>query len=539
MNDLHNEALASVFRYLLPEMVLGATACLVFLGGTIKSCRHLWGWVALGGLLAALLVLGVRPTYEFETLPKAQAATYGAPILVDALATLVRAIAICGGIVLALFSWNELPDRQVADHHGCLLVIVAGVCLTASANDLVMLFLALELISIPTYILLYLPRHDEASQEAALKYFLLSIFSSGLLLFGFSYLYGLTGTTNISALLHTLNTQATARDVPVIGQVALVMVIAGLGFRITAAPFHFYAPDVYQGAPTVGAAFLAFIPKVAGFVALVRVLGFVLPVGVSARGGLIGMGLSEQVPILLWFLAAITMFLGNILAILQDNIKRLLAYSSVAHAGYMLIALATAPYLAGTSNGPDGVVALLYYLVAYGVMTIGAFAVISYLSTSERPLENVDDLAGLSSSHPAIALLMTIFLLSLIGIPLTAGFTGKFLVFFGALNADQAKQELVPGDQAELFTILAFLGVINAAIGGWYYLRLVAVMYLRGSVKPMEVPSNRPALVTLGLCVFFTVGLSIPPGVNWLLEATRGAVGARAVPPGPLAAAQR
>jgi NADH-quinone oxidoreductase subunit N len=153
------------------------------------------------------------------------------------------------------------------------------------------------------------------------------------------------------------------------------------------------------------------------------------------------------------------------------------------------------------------------------------------LSTPERPVENVDDLAGLSTSHPAIALVMAVFLFSLIGIPLTAGFTGKFLIFFGALA--------VPGDPASLFTILAFLGVINAAIGGWYYLRLVAVMYLRGCVKPVEVPSNRPALVTLGLCVFFTVGLSIPPGVNWLLEATRGAVGPRAVPPGPLAAAQR
>src|SRR6202040_1568287 len=222
---------------------------------------------------------------------------------------------------------------------------------------------------------------------------------------------------------------------------------------------------VYQGAPTVGAALLAFLPKVAGFVALLRVLGFVMPEGVPARGGLIGMGLSDQVPVLFWFLAVITMFLGNILALWQDNIKRLLAYSSVAHAGYMMIALASAPYLAGISNGPDGVEALLYYLVAYGVMTIGAFAVISYLSSPERPLENVDDLAGLSRSHPGIALLMAIFLFSLIGIPLTAGFNGKFLVFFGALNADHARLEAFPGDQASLFTILAFLGVINAAIG--------------------------------------------------------------------------
>jgi NADH-quinone oxidoreductase subunit N len=526
MDNLHSAALTGVFRNLLPEIVLGAGACLLFLGGTFKSSRHLWGWTALGGLLVSLLACGVAPTYE----PSPQA-TFGNPVLFDSLTSLIRIIAIGGGIVLILFGWNEVPHSQAADHHACLLVIIAGVCLTAAANDLVMLFLALELISIPTYILLYLPRHDEAAQEAALKYFLLSIFSSALVLFGFSYLYGLAGTTNIAALLHTLNSQPSPRDIPAIAQVALIMVVAGLGFRITAAPFHFYAPDVYQGAPTVGAALLAFIPKLAGFVALLRVLGFVLPAGVPARGGLIGMGLSEQVPILFWFLAVITMFLGNILALLQDNVKRLLAYSSVAHAGYMLIAVASAPYLAGAGTGMDGVAALLFYLVAYGVTTIGAFAVVSYLSTLEHPLENVDDLAGLSRNHPVVALVMAVFLFSLIGIPLTAGFTGKFFVFFGALA--------VPGEPAYLFTVLAFLGVINAAIGGWYYLRVVAVMYLRGSVKPIEVPSNRPALITLALCVLFTVALSIPPGVNWLTEATRSVAGATHAPAGAVVAMER
>ena len=243
MNE-HGEALAGVFRHLLPEMILGVTACTLFIGGTFKTCRHLWATVALVGLVAALVAAGMAPAA-----PPSGEALFGNPVLFDALAALVRVIAIAGGITLVLLGWQELPDRQAADHHACLLITVAGVCLTALANDLVTLFLALELVSIPTYVMLYLPRHDEAAQEAALKYFLLSIFSSALLLFGFSYLYGLCGTTNISALLQTLNTQATGADVPVIGQVALVMVVAGLGFRITAAPFHFYAPDVYQGCP--------------------------------------------------------------------------------------------------------------------------------------------------------------------------------------------------------------------------------------------------------------------------------------------------
>jgi NADH-quinone oxidoreductase subunit N len=313
---------------------------------------------------------------------------------------------------------------------------------------------------------------------------------------------------------------------PAIALVALMLVVAGLGFRITAVPFHFYAPDVFQGTSLGGAALLSFVPKIAGFVALLRVLGFVLPVlpeGVLPPDGRVGLALSDQVPILLWFLAAVTMLLGNLLALLQDNLKRLLAYSSIAHAGYMLVALAVAPYLrqpGGDASGPDGLEALIYYLVAYGAMTLGAFAVITYLNTRERPVEEVDDLAGLWSSHPGIALLMVLFLFSLIGIPLTAGFTGKFLVLFGAMS--------VPLEgQATLFRVLAFIGVVNAAIGGWYYLRIIAVMYLRTPLRPLETKRAWPGLATLWICALLTIGLSIPPGADWLLSAARSAVGTK------------
>jgi NADH-quinone oxidoreductase subunit N len=341
------------------------------------------------------------------------------------------------------------------------------------------------------------------------------------LLFGFSYLYGITGTTNLHRLLGLLNGQESARALPALAPVALIMIVAGLGFRVTAAPFHFYAPDVYQGAPTVGAALLAYVPKIVGFAALVRVLGFVLPGDIAPRVR-IGEGLSEQVPILFWFLAALTMFWGNLLALMQDNLKRLLAYSSIAHAGYMLITLATAPYLREQSGGAagvggaDGVEALLYYLVAYGAMTLGAFAVLAYLSTAERPVETTDDLAGLSSSHPLVALLMAVFLFGLIGIPLTAGFTGKFLVFFGAMAVQTP-------DHAYLFWVLALLGVVNAAIGGWYYLRLIAVMYLRNPLEPLTPRRNLPGLATIVLCGVLTVGLSMPPASTWLLGVIRQA----------------
>jgi NADH-quinone oxidoreductase subunit N len=446
----------------------------------------------------------------------------------DSLSGLVKIVALVTGVALVLLTWDEVPEHHVSDCYGCLLIIVAGISLTGAANDLITLFLSLELISIPTYILLYLPKRDDAGQEAALKYFLLSVFSSALLLFGLSYLYGLVGTTNVAALIHTLHGTA-SKDMPVIALVALVLVLAGLGFRITAVPFHFYAPDVFQGTSLGGAALLSFVPKIAGFVVLLRVLGFVLPPvpeGIAMSHVRVGLALSDQVPILLWFLAAITMFLGNLLALWQDNLKRLLAYSSVAHAGYMLVALAVAPYLRRPGvvhAGPDGLEALLYYLVAYGAMTLGAFAVLAYLNRPGRPVETVDDLAGLSTSHPGIALLMVVFLFSLIGIPLTAGFTGKFLVFFGAMA--------VPLEgQGTLFRVLALFGVINAAIGGWYYLRIIAVMYLRTSLRPIEARRSWPGLSLLWLCALLTVGLSIPPGADWLLAAARSATNGPTTP---------
>jgi NADH-quinone oxidoreductase subunit N len=363
-------------------------------------------------------------------------------------------------------------------------------------------------ISIPTYVLLYLPRYDNAAQEAAMKYFLLSLFSSALLLFGFSYLYGLTGTTNLPAGLAALGDVEVGR-LPQTAQVVLVLVVAALGFRITAVPFHFYAPDVYQGTPTVAAALLAFIPKVAGFAALVRLLGY-LWIG---RNGTAGLALGEQVPMFFFILAAVTMSLGNLLALLQDNLKRLLAYSSVAHAGYMLIGLSVAPDLQGEGTA-GGVDAVLFYLVAYGAMTIGAFAVLAYLSTPRRPVDMIDDLAGLSSSHPGVALLMALFLFSLIGIPLTAGFTGKFILFFGAVAAPAPNHPW-------LFRVLALIGVINAAIGAWYYLRVVAVMYLRNPIKPLENTRSWPGLATVWICAGVTLVLGFYP--KSLLDVSRQA----------------
>ena len=494
--------LLKILGLLNPELALAAFACVVFLGGTFVAKKGLWGFVALAGFVAAfyLAMHGLDGPLGQDI--------FIAPIVIDSFATFIRYVALVSGMILLMLSWHELPDRHAADHHACLLILIAGLSLVGSANDLVTLFLALELISIPTYIMLYLPRHDRASQEASLKYFLLSIFSSAMLLFGFSYLYGIVGSTNLAVILDTLNSHAGRNEMPAATMIALVTIISGLSFRLTAVPFHFYAPDVYQGTANVSAALLAYVPKVAGAVGLLKILGFVIPGGVSSAVAasplkMIGVGLSDQVPLVFWILAVATMFIGNLMALRQEHVRRLLAYSSIAHAGYILVALAAAPYLRAVSNGPDGVEAVLYYLLAYGAMTVGAFGILAYLDGDDRRIDTLDDLAGLSKEHPRLAISLAIFLFSMVGIPFTAGFTGKFFIVFSAL----AMQE----QHAVLYRVLAVIMMLNAALGGWYYLRIVAALYFRNPIKPFPIRRSLPALATITACLLLTVGMSLPP----------------------------
>ncbi len=567
MNGDLFRALTGFVPYLVPEMILGAAACVLFLGGTLRANRHLWGSVALAALFAAGLVLMLRPLPHYGTLQAAQTVRYAAPVVFDSLALLLRAFSIVGGIILVLFCWNAAPEKRAADYHACLLLMVVGMGLSGAANELVTLFLALELTSIPTYLILYLGKGrssspssetrgggedgglDAPAQEAAMKYFFLSVFSSALTLFGSSYLYGLAGTTNLPGLAEAFRraSQAGAPEEwaavsPLLGlsMAALVMVVAGLGFRLTVFPFHFYAPDVYQGTTTANAAVLAFVPKVAGFAALVRVLGFVLPTLSPQEAFTAPLALpilSEHLPVLLWIMAAVTMTVGNVLGLLQDNLRRLLAYSSVAHAGYMLIGLAVAPRLLSAPDAlVDGVDAVFFYLAAYGAMTLGAFAVLEYLGTSGQPAETIDDLAGLSRTRPGMALLMVLFLFSLIGIPATAGFMGKFLLFAGALDVPANIEVAASLEQRKLFIALAVLAAINAAIGAWYYLRIAAGMYLREPPPGISAAVKRerswPVLAAVWLCAVLTLGIGVRPAP--LLQAVQTAVphGAETAPGG-------
>lgn len=509
MNPLSDPSLqltlTGVFRLVAPEIALVGTACVVFLFGAAFNRRWLWFVASLVGVVLAMILAGaVRTTApEMPTV---------APIIPDAAAAFVRWVALVSALVLLFLSWPEVDRTNAAEYYGCLLVAVAGVSLVGRANDLITLFLALELISIPTYVLLYLPARNRLNQEAAAKYFLLSIVSSAVLLFGFSYLYGLAGSTNLVVVVDTL-TKANAEALSPMALVGAVLAVAAIGFRLTVVPFHFYAPDVYEGAPAGVVAQLAVLPKVAGFAALVRLLGLV---GADARH--LPFDANTHLPLLLWILAVLTMTLGNVLALLQDNVRRMLAYSSVAHAGYMLIGVVIAcslPDAKGTPRtvggaagvlGPTigGIDALLVYLVAYGLMTFGAFAVILYLSTPERPVDAIDDLAGLSQSHPVSAATMAVFLFSLIGLPLTAGFAGKLLLFAGAFTA--------PADTASmrnLYQMLAVIAAINSAVGAYYYLRVVGVMYLRTPLRPLvgsrAVPTLLASVVMAGATLFFGV----------------------------------
>lgn len=512
-----DQTLQQVFRLAVPEAALVGVACLLFILSTLHATsRNAAGMLALVGL-------GLATVLHFAGSPAEGMVRTVAPLWPDNLSTFVRLTALATGALLVLFCWHECDDSRAADFQACLLVATAGFSLVGSANDLIVLFLALELISIPTYVMLYLPRSNETrAQEAAVKYFLLSVLSSALTLFGFSYLYGITGSTNISAIAQLLP-RLVPGDTSIAALIATVLVLAGLGFRVTAFPFHFYAPDVYQGGPTGAVAFLSFVPKLAGFAAILKLFSFVGDAHPVASEYV------KHVMMLLWILAAISMTAGNAMGLMQSNLRRMLAYSGVANAGYMLIGVAVLPaqaYRVSTDialvQGGD---AMLFYLIAYGAMTVGAFAILAYLDSPTRRVETVDDLAGLRETHPTCALLLGIFLLSLIGLPLTAGFVGKLLLFLGALSTP------AEAPMQEWFRVLAVVGAVNAAIAAYYYVRVLNAVFLRTSlVAPTPAVRLSPLLIVAIVCALVTVVFGIYPrplldACGWAYAAVRPMAG--------------
>ena len=508
--------------YLLPEILIMLTAIVMMTAGQfVRWPRRSWAAVA-----SVALCLGIGLV---AALPIAEPDIYSSVVAADAFSSFVRLGILLTGLILLGLAHDQVDDERAPEFFGALLLVHAGAMLVASANEMVFLFVGLELVSIPTYLLLYLSRKTEVTQEAAIKYFFLSVFSSALLLFGMAYLYGLTGISNLKALAYVVHWKGGAMQLPQpqFATVALVFVLAGLGFRIAAVPFHFYAPDVYQGSPTIVTAMLAWIPKVVGFAAIVRLLTPVF--GWEAVPGEVSnlARVSDKALWITWVLAVATMTLGNTVALAQDNLKRMLAYSSVAHAGYLLIGVAAA--LRNGAGGPESVLgadSLVYYLATYGVTTLGIFGVLLALDSRERPVETVDDLAGLGRTNPTAALILGVFFFSLAGIPPLAGFFGKFRIFQAALDAAH-------GADVWTFQTLTVIGVINAAIGAYVYLRPVWTMTFK---DPVGVPPKEHAGWPTVLAIFACAGLSLALGfLPGLSDATERSGAASIALPSPLA----
>jgi NADH-quinone oxidoreductase subunit N len=474
---------------LSPELLLILSACVLYLAGAFWGACRCWAWIAVGVVALAAVTLGTCAATA-KTEPAV------AVVVNDAMSTFVKGLSLLGGLLLVLVNWNASHQEHAAEYFASLLLVVAGMMLVGSANELVLLFVGLELVSIPSYLLLYLPRRDALAQEAAAKYFFLGIFSAALLLYGLALLYGATGTTNLggvhSAVVQVSRFLAARPGAPLPAPdlllVAAVLVLAGFGFKVAAVPFHFYAPDVYQGTTNALAALLAWAPKAAGFFGLLRVLVFAMP------------GLEEKAAWAAWVIAAATMTLGNLLGLLQDNLRRLLAYSSIAHAGYMMVGLGVGCLKDPGSIGTSASGNVLFYLATYATMTLGVFAVVIYLSSDQHPVETVDDLAGLSRTHPLLALVLAACLLSLTGIPLTAGFWGKLTVFSSAIASGHPR-----------YLWLAVIGVLNAAIASYYYLRIIGVVYLREPYGAFAPGGGRPAWAAALLCGALTLAIGLFP----------------------------
>jgi NADH-quinone oxidoreductase subunit N len=501
---------------LLPELVLITAAIAIITAGVFIRRPRLTWWVASAGALIASLILLVG-------LSGTQTDIYSSVALNDDLAFGARLVLIFTGFVLLGLAHQEPDDDRAAEFYGALLLVDAGAMLVSMANDLVFLFVALELVSIPTYLLLYLSRRNRFTQEAATKYFFLSIFASAIFLYGLAFLYGTTGLSNLKALTF-LAVHVPGIPQPELGLLAMVFILGGLCFRVAAVPFHFYAPDVYQGSPMVIAALLAWVPKAVGFLAMVRSLTAIFSVkSLDASDPLL-----MKAVLISWIIAAATMIWGNFMALLQENLKRLLAYSSIAHAGYLMVGVAAgfvddrrSPAIYGGNES------VLFYLVAYALMTLGTFAVIIGLSFEDRPVETVEDLAGLGWSRPWPALALATCLLSLSGIPPLVGFWGKLEIFAAALSAEQRAAN-------GAFLLLAVIGMLSAAAGAYYYLRIVVFMYLRPAKQPILLRGGWPVTSAVAVCAGLTVVLGIlePPLSAAARSAARAALAHRA-PLGP------
>ena len=452
---------------LLPEIVLGVGAMALLMLGVYRSERST---VLIDALSIALLVVaGVIVVL----LPEGKLVTFGGSFVVDDFARFLKILALAGSAAAILMSidYDQREGQRRFEYSVLIVLSTLGMLMLISAADLIALYLGLELMSLPLYVVAASHRTSLRSTEAGLKYFVLGALSSGMLLYGASLVYGFTGTVSFTGIAHSAADAGTGL---IFG---LVFLFAGFCFKVSAVPFHMWTPDVYEGAPTPITAFFAAAPKVAGIAMFVRAAVMAFP------------GITTQWQEIVSFVSIASMLLGSFAAIGQRNIKRLMAYSSIGHMGFALVGLA-----AGTAEGVQGV---LIYMAIYITMTLGVFAVILSMRRDGGMVESIDQLAGLARTHPGMAFLMAMLLFSMAGVPPLAGFFAKFYVFLAAMKAG--------------LYVLAVIGVLASVVGAYYYLAIVKTMYFD---EPAEGFYRMPdeLKVVLGVCALFNLVFFIYPG---------------------------
>jgi NADH-quinone oxidoreductase subunit N len=466
---------------LYPEIIMLTVALLVLVLDFFvdKESKNFLGWFSLAGVLIA-----AAATYR---LMGASGVFFGGTFYLDPFSTYFKFVfyAACGLGILLSINYLKVEDIHRGEYYALMLFATSGMMLMASAADLITLYLGLELMALSVYILAGFMRSSNRSNEAAIKYLILGAFSSGIMLYGMSLLYGLTGTTSLTGILDFLRGGDLSNPIIFL---AMIMLVVSFGFKVAAVPFHMWVPDVYEGAPTSVTAFMSAGPKVAGFAVLLRVfLHSLAP-------------LHEHSTAILSGLAVLTMAVGNIMALSQTNIKRMLAYSSIAHAGYALVGLA--------AGGPEGAASVMLYVCIYALMNMGAFGVVIMLRKAGERGEEITDFAGLGKTNKTAAFLMLIFMFSLTGIPPLAGFMGKFFIFKSAVQAG--------------LVWLAVAGVIFSSISAYFYLRVIMVMYMSEPTGSFELTSSPSLALAMAITVTSVIVLGVYPGD--LLDFARASV---------------
>ena len=460
------------FYVLLPLIILIVWACTLLLVDLFIPRERKW-------LTAMLAAFGLALTLGFTISQLGRENTgFGGMVVLDGFSVFVNALLLLTGLLGVALAYGYVKRMGIerGEYYTLMLFSISGMMLMAQAADLIVVFLSLELLSLPLYVLSAFARPKVDSEESGLKYFLLGAFSSGFVLYGIALVYGATGSTALSGVLAA----ASVGTPGLLLTIGAALILVGLGFKVAAVPFHMWTPDVYQGAPTAVTAFMAASAKVAGFAALLRVFATAFP------------SLAVDLTPILWALSALTMVIGNLIAISQSDIKRMLAYSSIAHAGYILMAFV--PY-GNPEVAPVSIAAGLFYLVAYAVSNFGTWGVVIALEQAEGKGLAISDYAGLGKKYPALAAAMTVFMLSLIGFPPTLGLVGKFYLFRAVISGG--------------YVGLAIIGVLTSLISAYYYLRVVVTMYMQDG-EPETEREFWLGLTTAGTAVV-TVVLSLMP----------------------------